>query len=88
MSSKITYDEAMHKFSEIMSYEEFCALSTEAYSLAYSLKERNDLADQEKLDVTKKALVNLGAIADRNGKLLLETAKRYKNLIDQIEKSA
>lgn len=87
MTCKLTLDEAIDKFHQIISFDEFYALSTQVYSLASALKSRNDLAEKEKLDVTKKALINLGAIADMNGKLLLESAKKYKSLIDQIEQS-
>lgn len=85
MTCKLTYDEAIDQFHQIISFDEFYALSSQVYSFATALKSRKDLADREKLDVTKKALINLGAIADMNGKLLLESAKKYKSLIDQLE---
>jgi len=84
---KITYDEAINQFMQIINFDEFCALSSDVYDFACTLKERKDMEEKEKMDLTKTALIKLGMLADRNGKLLLESAKKYKSLINEIENS-
>jgi Holliday junction resolvase RusA-like endonuclease len=82
---KISYDEAIKEFEEIINFENFCSLSSEIYHLAYVLKERKEMRESEKLDYTKLALLKLGNLADHHGKLLCEIAKKHKSLIKKIE---
>ena len=85
MTSKITYQEIIDKFYEITIFDNFCALCTKSYSLAFALKNHPEMTDEDKMNSTRKELITLGAMADLQGKLLLESAKKYKSLIDQIE---
>lgn len=83
--TQISYDEALKQFKDILNFNELCAISNEVYDMAFAIKERKDIPEKEKFDVTKKALIKLGTMADINGKLFLESAEKYKSLIQKMD---
>lgn len=86
--TKLSYDETLTQFMEIINFEDFCALSFSVYEMAYALKEHRGLSENKKLDLTKNALIKLGSIADKHSKFFCMASQKYKSLIEKIEKNS
>lgn len=85
---KLSYDETLHEFMEIINLEDFCALSYSIYELAFALKETKEISECQKINLTKNALIKLGSLADKHSKFFCVASKKYKNLIENLEKNS